>query len=194
MALFSLLLLAALAGPRQVWARTDRDFDGAAGVAAARDLLGDRLQRIWPVTDDNVVPTPGPDFDGQETQLTFLAPPPDAEGVAPLRRYRLSLAPGGDLVLESRSERAIDRRSWPDRKVLLRGVQAIDLAYFGPSRGAPAWAPQWQDQPFMPQLVRLRLGFAPGDRRRWPDLVVHPLADIDTDCHLMVQTGGCVAR
>jgi general secretion pathway protein J len=45
----------------------------------------------------------------------------------------------------------------------------------------------------MPSLVRIRLEFA-RDQARWPDLVVHPLADIDSECLLVAETGRCRAR
>lgn len=196
MALFSLLLLSALGGGRDAWARLSRGAAAVDQVEAVQGLISERITHIWPVTDYMIRPTPGPDFDGRATEMMFVGTPAQAEAPAPLRRYRLSVDAGGDLVLESRSDVALDARRWSDRRVLLHGVEALDLAYFGaPAAGTGTdWLPEWRKRTAMPELVRLRLAFPDGDPRRWPDLVVHPLADIDTECRLVLATGGCVGR
>ncbi len=58
---------------------------------------------------------------------------------------------------------------------LLRGVASLDLAYWGSlaPNVPPAWLANW-DGPALPALIRIRLGFAKGDPRRWPDLIVAP--------------------
>jgi general secretion pathway protein J len=44
-----------------------------------------------------------------------------------------------------------------------------------PSGDQPAgWQAQW-DSSSIPILIRVRLAFANGDRRRWPDLIAAPL-------------------
>jgi general secretion pathway protein J len=194
MALISLLLMSALANRREALARLDRNFAAEAGVAAARDRLADRIERVWPLTDYMITPKPGPDFDGRPTQLTFVAEPLAAEGPGPLRRYRLSIDVDGDLVLESRSEVALEAARWPERQVLLHNVESIDVAYFDRSARQPRPRAEWRGQPALPALVRVRLAFPQGDPRRWPDLVVHPKPNIDTDCDLDVDTSGCSGR
>jgi len=58
---------------------------------------------------------------------------------------------------------------------LIAGVVHVVFSYWGAS--APdqpaAWQTQW-DGPAVPELIRIRLVFAKGDRRRWPDLIVAP--------------------
>jgi len=54
---------------------------------------------------------------------------------------------------------------------LLRGVDQLDLAYWDPA-GA-AWRDAWRGTD-LPALVRIRIVFLPGDRRRWPDIVAAP--------------------
>jgi general secretion pathway protein J len=58
---------------------------------------------------------------------------------------------------------------------LVQGVERFELAYWGAlAPGQPAaWQAQW-DNPEPPDLIRLRLFFAKGDRRRWPDLIAAP--------------------
>jgi general secretion pathway protein J len=75
------------------------------------------------------------------------------------RRHELSIAPPPE----------------PIETELIRGVERFDLAYWGsPSPGEPAgWQSRW-DRRDIPELIRVRLGFATGDRRRWPDLIAAP--------------------
>jgi general secretion pathway protein J len=58
--------------------------------------------------------------------------------------------------------------------LLLKGVEAMELSYFGQYQGEPEaqWREDWKEQTLLPQLVRIRLT---GDEQ-WPDLVV-PLVD-----------------
>lgn len=195
LALLSLLLVEGMSGRSLAWTRMDRDTATGETTEAVQGLLADRVAHIWPLTIFYIRP-PGPDFDGRVAQVVFLAPPPEAQGPGPLRRYRLSLDAGGDLDLDSLSDLSLDPERWSTRQVLLQGVQTLDLAYFGAAGPdhAPRWRTEWRQQPFMPALVRIRVAFADGDRRRWPDLIIRPMADIDTNCGLVIATGGCRAR
>uniref|UniRef100_B0T7N4 General secretion pathway protein J n=1 Tax=Caulobacter sp. (strain K31) TaxID=366602 RepID=B0T7N4_CAUSK len=193
--LLSLMLLTGLSRGNRTWIRMDHAATRVEGVEAAQALLRARLQHAWPATLYNMQP-PGPDFDGEATRLIFLAPPAARDGPGALRRFRLELEPSGDLVLASVSDVALTPRGPETRDVLLRGVQAISLNYFGAIEPDPTphWRERWSQRPRMPSLVRVRLRFGAGDRRLWPDLIVHPLADMDTECVLVPATGGCKAR
>lgn len=192
--LLGLMVVAGLGARSAAWSRMDRNTADGEAIEAAQTRLYDRVRLIAPVT--TYARPPRPDFDGQASSMVFLAPPPAAMGLGPLRRYRLSVDARGDLALDSASDVALDRRRWSDREVLLHGVQSLDLAYFGGLNDdrTPAWRNGWRGQTAMPALVRIRIGFGEGDRRRWPDLIVHPTADIDTNCLLSPDTGGCRGR
>ncbi len=191
--LISLMIVAGLGGRGAAWSRIDRDTAGGEAVEAAQARLADYVRRAAPVTLYSRPPRP--DFDGQATSLFCLSPPAPGRGPGPLRRRRLSVDARGDLVLESVSDVAVDRKRFTDREVLLSGVQSLDLAYYGATDGGrPAWRPQWSRQITTPQLIRIRLTLPEGDRRRWPDLLVHPAADVDTECLLSPETGGCRGR
>ena len=56
---------------------------------------------------------------------------------------------------------------------LLRGVSRMELAFWRPGGG---WVSAWR-APNLPTLVRIRLQFASGDARHWPDIVAAPLLD-----------------
>lgn len=192
--LLSLLILAGLGGRYTAFGRLDQRTAEGESVEAVQALLRDRLEHAWPATLYNIVP-PGPDFMGAADQVVFLAPPALQQSPGALQRYRLTLQ-AGELVLQSLSDLALDRQTWSGRQVLLNGVRSLDLAYFGPSQhgGPPVWRDDWREQSVMPSLVRVRIAFPDSDRRRWPDLVIHPRADIDANCVLIVQTGKCRGR
>ncbi len=59
----------------------------------------------------------------------------------------------------------------PQEAELLRGVDHLDLAYWDPAGGV--WRDAWSGTD-LPALVRIRIAFLPGDRRRWPDIVAAP--------------------
>ncbi len=195
LALLSLMILAGLGGRYTAFGRTERQTAEGETVEAVQSLLRDRLEHAWPATVYNIVP-PGPDFAGAADQVVFLAPPPLQQSPGALRRYQLTLQTGGELALQSRSDLALDRQHWSDRQVLLDGVQSLDLAYFGAAQpgAAPTWRADWREQSLMPSLVRIRIAFPEADRRRWPDLLVHPRADMDASCVLIVETGKCRGR
>ena len=58
---------------------------------------------------------------------------------------------------------------------LIRDVGDLQFSYWGAANPtAPAaWLTQW-DGPSLPELIRVRLGFAKHDPRHWPDLIVTP--------------------
>ncbi len=57
----------------------------------------------------------------------------------------------------------------PTDTELLRGVEALEIAYWTPA----GWRTEWRERS-LPPLVRLRLRFGGGVARRWPDIVVAP--------------------
>jgi general secretion pathway protein J len=63
----------------------------------------------------------------------------------------------------------------PVETELLHGVGRLELAYFGAASSGqiPIWYAQWPG-PRLPLLIRIRLSFAKGDGRRWPDLIAAP--------------------
>jgi len=53
-------------------------------------------------------------------------------------------------------------------------LDRIAFAYWQTGGEAPGWRDRWT-QVAVPTLIRLRLIFAKGDRRHWPDIIVAPL-------------------
>jgi general secretion pathway protein J len=119
-----------------------------------------------------------------------------AQGPDAPYHYRLYLSGGGDLRLDASSDLTLDQTKPVSRVVLVRGVGSLDVAYFGPDvqTAGATWASHWQQQPAPPQLVRIRLGFPPKDRRQWPTLLIRPGATIDSACVVDPNTGACQGR
>ncbi len=115
-------------------------------------------------------------FAGAADHLTFVGDLPT--GLGTTRRADITIeVRGGRLVLvwsPHRHELASTKPASNDTE-LLRGVARLDLAYWGTTApDSPAsWLAQW-DGPAIPQLVRIRLTFAKGDTRHWPDMIVAP--------------------
>jgi len=196
LAMVSLMVLSGVGTGRRVWETLDARAAEGEGVSSAQGLLRARLERAFPSTRFDAS-TPYADFSGEEKTVEFLAPADEAHGPDALRRYTLGLTPAGELVLRSASDLAADpQHPAVQSVVLLRGVRNLELGYFGPTLvdSAPRWRGLWDSQPTPPELVRIRLAFAPGDRRVWPDLIVHPAATIDSGCVLNAATGRCGGR
>ncbi len=65
----------------------------------------------------------------------------------------------------------------PQTSVLLDGVDRVEFAYWGHAQGggqgsggAGQWLTTWNERD-IPPLVRIRLHFAPGTKRSWPDII-----------------------
>jgi general secretion pathway protein J len=197
MGLIGVMMLSGVAAGRRVWEQTDSGSVAAEQLAGAQLLLRQRIERTFPVTSFETLP-PTIEFDGESSTVTFIGPPRTAQGPSALRRYKLWLSPKGDLVLSSVSTVAADPTVADDNLVLISGVQALDVAYFGVysalSSDTPGWKLQWVKQVHVPELVRIHVAFEPGDRRVWPDLLIKPRVTIDSQCVFNPATGYCRGR
>jgi general secretion pathway protein J len=192
------MLLAGLGMTGTVAARAsvrDADLDE---VTTAQMILRGRLERLRAVTRlDSSEPIV--DAQGTAGDFSFIAPPFDRAGPDALQRYRILLNATGDLVLYSASGlddridlHARELSGWTPTK-LLGGVASLSIGYFGADRNnrGRRWQSFWNSHPQPPDLVRIRIGFPPGDRRSWPDLVVRPRSTINALCRIDALSGRC---
>jgi len=165
---------------RRVWQRTQSVSMPGESVEAAHLTLRGVIERAYPAVHYESNP-PSVEFDGTPNHLTFKAPARDSRRPSELQRYTLSLTDAGELALSFESDLATDPNAEPSQIILLKDVQNIQIDYFGAAAPdyVPRWQSNWERQPAMPTLVRLRLEFASGDRRWWPTLIVRPLARIN---------------
>lgn len=107
--------------------------------------------------------------------ITDLPQPPG--GVASrMTRARLEVTPARQLVLRIVPHIHAQWLEPPPQQeiTLLDGVERVQLSYYrGDPTGGGTWLRAWT-APDPPVLVRVRIVFAAGDPRRWPDIVVAP--------------------
>jgi len=177
---------------RRVWERLDAKSDAVSSVVAAQALVRHRIEQAFPQTRFDAS-TPYVDFHGEANSLEFLSPATNAQGLQALRRYALSLSPGGEVVLTSVSDTLPAGAPPQERRVLLSGVSAMVLSYWGrrPDKTS-GWMQSWTSQAVLPSLVRLDVQFSDG--RYWPALMVHPAATVDSLCVLEIGRGRCRGR
>lgn len=196
LAMAAMMMATGFSSGARLWAREEQRTSAGQSVEAVQSLIRDRIERLRPVTrseGDKLFS----DLDGDAGHFTFIALPTDTERPAPMRRYSLSLDDRGELMLSSTGK--LDDSDAPEQavdKVMLRRVQAMDISYYGPdpSGGSPGWRQEWSDRETPPELVRVRLRFASGDPRTWPELIMRPAASVDTLCTIMAETGKCRGR
>ena len=117
-------------------------------------------------------------FKGDAEHVKFIGDLPTGLGT----RRRADIALGlhkGNLVLTwtpHLHEILLGSPPPPTDTELVAKVARLDIAYWGSTATdqSAAWQARW-DGPAPPQLVRIRLVFAKGDRRRWPDLIAAPV-------------------
>jgi general secretion pathway protein J len=193
--MISLLVLQGVGLGKRVWEGIDNVATTEEAIEGAQEILRGRIEQMYPATlyGGNEAQV---DVNGQPDVVQFLAPPGDAMRPAPLRRYRLELTVGRQLLLSSISDVVSARDTHITRQVLLTGVQQLDIAYYGALQddASHEWRSSWYQQPAPPELVRIRVQFARGDTRKWPDLIVRPLTTIDSNCVLSSATSRCRGR
>lgn len=170
----------------------DRDDTQLADVTAAQFTLRQRLDAMQPVRDAQAG---GPTLDagGHSESVDFVAPAPDRDAPDALRRYRLARDTGGNLTLYSLStldarvdSHAISTSGWQPEP-LIAGIARLEIRYWGrdplsPTPASTAWQADWTRRTALPMLVMIRVSFPDGDRRAWPDLVIHPRAAVPEAC------------
>lgn len=184
--LAAVLVTQGFAADRAVLAKIDGRAGAGESVAAAQDLIRDRLEALFAATRYEESGTTV-DMDGAADRLDFMAAAPGGPTGRRIETLRLAVAPGGELSFISPAG-----ESTP----LLHGVERLELAYFGPGStgAAPTWRPDWTRQGAPPQAIRVRLDFAEGDRRSWPELIVRPASMVDVACVLDTETALCRGR
>jgi general secretion pathway protein J len=191
--LLGLLMAALLGGLRlgaRVWETGEARLDAGTQVQVVQEFLRQRLAAALPLEVVMLAEDGRREFAfrGASDEVQFAGALPEHLG-AGVHLMQLTLAAGGDdgqrrdLVLRWQpldpTGEGPEEPPEPEERVLLAGVEALELAYFGAldPREPPAWWSEWTGQDALPGLLRVRLRFPPDDLRRWPELIVHPMVD-----------------
>lgn len=156
-------------------------WDGQArmlGRGGDLDVADRALRRI--VTQ--LVPTDDPQRPGLRGAAEALDAVTELPAAAALPTRQAQVALGvdgaGRLVLRWTPylhARWIGPRPAAAESELLRNLARIEVRYWSGAAGG-AWLPTWARME-LPDLVRIRLVFARGDPRRWPDIVAAPMRE-----------------
>lgn len=183
MALLSVILFGGLRFGIRAWETGGRNLEEAGRIESVQSLLRRELTqaRFLPQKDNAGPIAP---FKGDASSLVFMAPLPNHGGAGGSYLFRLALRESNgrsDLTLAWRLYRpellASDREIFDDGTVLVGDIASIELSYYGsPGPQLPLqWWDKWNGSSGRPRLIRLRMEFPPGDRRRWPDLIIRVL-------------------
>jgi general secretion pathway protein J len=157
---------------------------GAAAwqVFASQRLIRNLIETAYPQQPDAIGATIEHGLAGEAQRLAITAAAPLASGGAGLYRYEIALrahAEGGnDLVIRWRAQLAgtADEASYVE-EVLIERVAGLSVSY----ESGAGWSERWFE-PMLPRLVRVKVSFAAGDSRRWPDLIGAPRLTDDANC------------
>ena len=139
----------------------------------------DRTLRRLIETMDPGTPTDPLTLQGNAASLAFTAELPMASSL-PIRRADVSLGVDAAHRLVLRWTPHLHAIQFgpapaPQTSELLRGVDHLEVAYWGSAAGG-GWQSGW-NQSGLPSQVRIRLIFAKDNPRRWPDIVAAPIRD-----------------
>jgi general secretion pathway protein J len=157
-----------------LWSAQSRRLGEAADLDAVERTLRNVLSGI-PTAPSGDAGSGTVTFDGGPHRLAFVGDLPTGLGTTRLANIDLELK-DRRLILSwtpHRHEISSAPPPKPTETKLVGGVKRLDLAYWGStSPDQPAtWQGRWQG-PQLPDLIRVRLVFAAGDRRHWPALIV----------------------
>ncbi len=198
LALIGAMLDASTLLVRRMALRVDTQAATNQTIVTAQTIVRDRIESLVPSARFDL-DRPTVDIAGEPATLTFLAPALPAARPTTVGRYRLLRTASGQVVLYESPDlssrvnpRAAGEVGWTPT-ILLTGVRHLEIDYYGSRRGEieQRWHSDWTEQQLPPELVRIRLDFARGDRRQWPDLIVRPAATINSACRLDPFSGKC---
>ena len=145
------------------------------GVRSDLDAIDRLLRRLIEQMDPGTQRDP-PRIAGSARSLTFRTDLGPAAGPLEARDADIGVSvEAGRLLLRWRRHtqgRPFAALPAPQEVEILRSVAALEIGYWGV--GDAAWRAEWSGAS-LPALVRLRLRFAEGDHRRWPDIIAAPL-------------------
>jgi general secretion pathway protein J len=181
----------------KVIARGDASWD----VFAAQRLIRNILESAYPQEPIRSAATPVFGLEGDRQTIAVTAPAFIAQEGGGLLRYeifqRATADRHQDIVVKWWPQSAGDAPSGAAQEVLIEKIESVEWGYLAPTAAAgghiaeQSWQTQWRATQSLPAAIRLRVNFAPGDDRRWPDLIVAPRITDDANCAFDVVAQRC---
>lgn len=196
--LLSAMLVTGLGSARIASVRAQQRVATGESIVTAQTILRDRIENMVASTRFDTE-APVVDFRGGSTILSFFAPAAPAQRPSSVARYRLLRSAPGDIIIYAVSDLsdrvnpyAPGELGWTPT-VLLTGTAAMEMGYFGaaPPDNQRRWRTEWVERQQPPELIRVRVSFKQGDKRRWPELVVRPATTVNSACRIDSFTGRC---
>lgn len=167
----------------------------AQDFAGFRRIITEKLEYAYPEWISNAQSS-NVDFTGTTAHLNFLGPALETQG-AGFSRYDISLA-------RENGHRAILLQTAYDEggggpplvSHFASGLAGLSIKYFGFPRdgGAKTWQSEWIMRSTLPALIAIDVSFPKGDRRSWPEIVIHPAIEGDVSCEIDSVAHGCLGR
>jgi general secretion pathway protein J len=158
-----------------LWSAQQRRLGETADLDDSSRLLRSLLTGIAATPADSSGGAAADTIKGQSDQLTFVGDLPT--GLGTTRRADITIALHGKSLVLSWTphlhELLLTPPPKPSETELISDVAHVEFSYWGSaSPDQPAtWLAEWNG-PAVPEMIRIRLVFAKGDRRHWPDLIV----------------------
>ena len=153
--------------------REDRTLAGVGDLDAVDRLLRRLVSRI----DAGGMYATAPRFVGTPHAVEFTSAMPVAMAGGAAHEADITLTAragtGFELSWRPHLRRPCGPQAKPSQPQILPGVVQLDLAYAGADA---VWRTNWRETA-LPRLIRIRVVFAQGDARRWPDLILAPMRD-----------------
>lgn len=190
---------------RQVTEATAADQD----VVTAQHFLRQILESTYPFRQPAGSRITAFGLEGTATALTVTAPMPQGSGGRGHYRYDLVVQADGKGAKNLLVRWTLDRNGTlalsslntggeSHEEILLANIDSLEWAYLSaenPSSIASgnirSWAPNWSGSNNPPALVRLRVTFPAGDRRRWPELFIDTRVTDDSGCQFDMVSQAC---
>lgn len=181
--LLGLLMAALLGGLRlgaRAWDVSSERLERASRIQTVQEFLRGRLAAAAPLAVSQPSGNFEPAFLGRADALRFatLLPMQLGPGFHLMTLEARDTGERTDLMLRWRPFVPIAGEDTGEvaERVLLEHIEALEIGYYGSAEidSAPDWYPRWEVLETMPDLVRIRVDFGPGDLRSWPELIVSP--------------------
>lgn len=184
--MLSVMMYSGLSFGARAWERAGQADARQSQVQLVQSLLRRALAQMQVAEYGANRRRPRLAFDGGRNDVFFVGPLPAHLGLGGSYLIGLELRQQAErkvLVLRwelfDGERRDLDFTDAAEQEILLVGVRALRLRYFGVEDEAlsPKWRREWRNQEELPRLVEAEVDFAPDDRRLWPELVVAVMTD-----------------